>query len=180
MPSFGPNLPGTGADNASIGTIAWAQPTRINADDASNTIATLTVSTQSHYLVSSSHGFAVPGGATITGIQCEANGLVDGNAGDVLTNSVKLVKGGVISGDDLAESNLWPFSDDGTRHSWGGDGQMWGLTLTPADVNATNFGFALSMKNTGAATRVAQMDAFWVTVYIAGQARPFMNVTIVI
>lgn len=70
--TLGPNGTGTGADDASVGTITWSNPGNITASD--NTYATnLTgcITSVSHYLKATNFGFSVPAGATITGITVE-------------------------------------------------------------------------------------------------------------
>lgn len=58
-------------------------------------------------------------------------------------NSVKLVKAGSVVGDDKADTDTdWPL--DGTAKIYGGPTDLWGTTWTPAQVNATDFGVALS------------------------------------
>jgi hypothetical protein len=60
----------------------------------------------------------------------------------VRDTAVKLVKGGTVSGDNKADtSNNWPTSD-GTK-TYGGGSDLWGLTLSQSDINASNFGFVL-------------------------------------
>ena len=57
-------------------------------------------------------------------------------------SSVKLVKGGVITGD---EKSTGAFTTTDTVYAFGGATDLWGLALTPADVNGSTFGVAVSM-----------------------------------
>ncbi len=59
-------------------------------------------------------------------------------------NQVRLVRGGTIAGNNLANNFTYPKADG--YQSYGGAGNLWGLTLTTADVTSSNFGFALSSR----------------------------------
>lgn len=61
---------------------------------------------------------------------------------DVADNIVKLVKGGAIGGTDRSASAHWGAA--GAYQAFGGAADLWGNSLTPADVNATDFGVAIS------------------------------------
>lgn len=57
--------------------------------------------------------------------------------------TVKLVKGGTVTGDDKADTSTdWPLSESAV--DYGSAVDMWGTTLTADDVNADDFGFVLS------------------------------------
>jgi len=64
-----------------------------------------------------------------------------GNVDDI----VRLVVGGIIVGTDL--SNEQNFSSAGLK-TFGGATSLWGLTPTVAEVNASDFGVVLSVRNT--------------------------------
>ncbi len=91
-------------------------------------------------------GISVPGSATICGIQVDVYGFASGLIsllGTVSDHSVKIIKGGVIGGAEMASGAEWSGSYGAT--SYGGNGSLWGQTWTPADVIATNFGVAISV-----------------------------------
>ncbi len=73
-----------------------------------------------------------------------ANGFcVHNKASSFRDNSVKLIVGGTVSGTD--QSTGAAISTSGFRlDSYGGSTNLWGLSLTAADVNASNFGVAYS------------------------------------
>src|SRR5690606_26209945 len=56
-------------------------------------------------------------------------------------NIVKLVKGGSVVGDDKS-SGSWPI--ELAPELYGGPTDLWGTSLTPAEVNASDFGVVLS------------------------------------
>jgi hypothetical protein len=79
--------------------------------------------------------------------------------------SVKLVKGGSITGNEKADNtNYWPTAF--TYKSYGGNGDLWGATLTPADINSSNFGVVFSGYQTLSAQWV-DVDHIRITVYYA-------------
>ncbi len=61
---------------------------------------------------------------------------------DVADNVVKLVKGGSVVGNNNASASQWPSGD--APATYGGAADLWGTTLSPSDVNASNFGVVLS------------------------------------
>jgi len=66
--------------------------------------------------------------------------------GAVTFGTVKLVKGGVVSGDNKAAGTL---TSSFTDYTFGGPTDLWGLSLDPADANASNFGVAVSLEGSG-------------------------------
>lgn len=65
-------------------------------------------------------------------------------------STIKLVKGGVISGDNKGTGSLTSASD--TEYTFGGSSDLWGLSLSSSDVNASDFGIVLSMSGSGYTT----------------------------
>jgi len=89
---------------------------------------------------------------------------------DVKDNIVSLVRAGSVAGDNKADtSTIWPATD--TAKNYGGSGDMWGTTLTPAQVNANDFGVVLSVSNVAG---LAEVDAMTISVYyqVAGAGDP--------
>lgn len=111
------------------------------------------------------YDFFVPSNETVVGVTVYIERSVQGGAVD---NSVRLIVGGSIVGDDKADDDPWPSSD--AVAEYGGATDLWGLTtLTPADVNAQDFGVALSASM--AAETTASVDAITVTVCTGGVFR---------
>jgi hypothetical protein len=132
-------IAGTGVDDASTGSVAWSNPGNVTADDASVATAVLPGPHDlSHYLKATNFGFAIPVGATINGIEATVERSSDG-AGIQVDSIVSLVKGGVIGAVNRAVFTSIPGSS--TAKTFGSPSDLWGVTLTPADVNAANFGF---------------------------------------
>ncbi len=148
-------LPATATDDGSAGTVAWNTVNAILHQDG-NTATALGAGTTER-LQATDFGFAVPGGATITGVTVEITRA--GLARHVVDDVVKLIKGGAIVGTDNSSPANWPNSL--APATYGGD--LWGTTLTPADVNASDFGVNLQATSTGASTS-AQVDSIRVKV----------------
>jgi hypothetical protein len=128
---------------------AWTNLT--NGGSSNNAYITQTVpqaSANCQSLEATNFGFAIPSGATINGIQVniERKRGASGNCRDL---DVQLIKGGTSQGDDKADTvTNWP-TTDGTK-SYGGASDMWGLSLSDSDVNASNFGVRLKCVNNDA------------------------------
>ena len=60
-------------------------------------------------------------------------------------NSIKLIKGGTISGDEKSTGALITFGPPYVNNDWGSSSDLWGLTLSDTDVNASNFGVGISV-----------------------------------
>lgn len=75
-------------------------------------------------------------------------------------HAVSLMKGGVIGGSNLATTTGWPTTEG--YASYGGATQLWGQSWLPSDVQATNFGAALSARVQNGTARVDHMR---ITVY---------------
>ena len=80
--------------------------------------------------------------------------------------SVYLLKSGSVPGGETNHfsASAWPTS--AAAATYGNNGDMWGATWTPADVNASTFGVRLAVTNTSAYTaETANVDYVTVTVY---------------
>src|SRR6266576_3296390 len=140
-----------GSDNAAIGTTAWTNPNNIILNDPFNpaTVSLSGVNT-SHYVQATFGVHTVPAGAIIQGVQVFVTYRSDN--GLIQDNSVRILKGGSVVGTNHADTlgNMWPNSITGfITKSYGGPFDLWGLGLTPADVNAANFGAVVGVKTLG-------------------------------
>lgn len=160
------NSGGTFASDSTLGVVAITNPGNAQISDNSYATAILLITQISNYLKVTNFGFNIPLDATITGITVSVerssntlNGTHD--------NSVRLVKAGVISGNDKASANLWPTSD-GTA-TYGSSSDLWGLSFTPVDVNLSTFGFVIDAVADLASTM--QIDFVSMTVDYTGSNR---------
>jgi len=167
--SSGPNSGGIFANDSTVGTIDWQNPPYAQTQDDDYASATLTKANPiSHYLKVTDFGFAIPSGSTIKGIVVEVDRYASTGIGGtrVSDNSIKLVKGGAIGGDDRSTGLLWPESDSDTYVSYGNSTDLWGLTWAPADINNANFGVAISaIKDDSNNTRTVYVDHIRIIVY---------------
>ncbi|MFX1265781.1 MAG: CFI-box-CTERM domain-containing protein, partial [Promethearchaeota archaeon] len=158
----------TAADDDSIGTVTWTDVNNALIQDDSDASAILTQADRySHYLKVTDFSFGIASGATIEGIVVEVDRHESsGTPLRVSDNSIKLVKGGVISGTDKSTGLSWPSSDTDTYVSYGNSTDLWGLNWTPADINSSVFGVAISaVKDDSTSNRVAYVDHIRITVY---------------
>ncbi len=154
--SEGPNSPGSVVNDASVGTAAWTAPGNAAvSDDVYATVAPGGSPTQ--YLAASSFGFAIPVGAVIDGIVADIERRATGTITD---SSVRIIKGGTVTGTEHALGGAWPAMD--AVATYGSNSDLWGETWTPADINAAGFGVALSVDDN---VDAAGVDAMSITVF---------------
>jgi hypothetical protein len=163
MVTVGPNLAGTGADEAGVGTFVWSNPTHVTAEDASYADAVAGASPDnSHWLLGSNYGFSLGAAYIIRGVKAEVKryGLAASTVGDHL---VQLKIGGSYGGSDLGNhTSYWPTSL--TWASYGDATNLWGYSsITAAQVNASGFGVGLSAGFN--ANGHGYVDAIRVTIY---------------
>jgi hypothetical protein len=161
----GPNTPDVGVEaNNTIGTVAWNNEGNITADDTNYATTVLGNSAVSEYLQATDFDFAIPAGATINGIQVTIMRQSSSNSGNdsVQDWDLFLLKGGAIVGTDHASGNDWPTSMQPA--AYGATNDLWGTTWTVAEINAANFGVALSVENESNNTRTGSVDYIQVTV----------------
>ena len=139
--SQGPNSAGTGTDDSSFGTTSWTSPGNISSSDGSEATAFIPSGGpgDSHYLVGTNFGFSIPLSATINGILFEPQNTE--HCEESIDTRIRLVKGGVIGSTDRSTGSDW---GNGSYIPYGSSSDLWGTTLTPSDVNASNFGIALA------------------------------------
>lgn len=156
----------TWANDSSVGTLAWTAG--VATDSAAGTYTT-------YYLRASSFGLAVPSGASIRGFSVRVNkegtytpGIDGGpDLNWVADAAVRLVKGGVVQTADRSIVGNWPSLAEDTFY--GASTDLWGASWTDTDVNATNFGVAISarLRRLGGVSTVATVHTIEVTVYYA-------------
>jgi len=142
--------------------INWYQQSRITAADGLLVMSYgFNIGDYSPYLCTLNYGFAgVPSGATITGIGVTLNR----RGTDFKDYSVKLIKSGTIQGNDKADTAT-TYPSTLTDATYGGDGDLWGLTLTDTNVKASNFGVAIACQQVSSGYKEGFFDYIGVTVY---------------
>ena len=129
---------------------SWSNPSGAQTSDASYATGSYTLgvlaSAYSDYLVVNNFGFNIPSSATIceiiVDIQRNTTGLGLGNSAQ--DKSVRLLKNGTLTGNDQASGSAWPSTDGTATYGNSISTGLWGTSWTPADVNNSNFGVAVS------------------------------------
>ena len=160
----GPNYPLT------AGTSSWTNPGNILSDNDvySNGNMLAGAGNVSSYLRASNFGFTIPDGASLEGIVVEIGRYGQGDEPRVIDNTVRLVNGsGVIVGENKADTVTgWPATE--ATASYGAVNNLWGASLTVADINNANFGVVLSITNPFTGTRTGYVDFIRVSVTYNG------------
>lgn len=177
MSTSGPNYPGTGADETSVGTVVWSSTGNITTDNGTFARGRNTggSSLTTHYLKATNFGFSIPSGATIDGITVEIKrsgvNLTGAYPADFPSdNSIKIVKGGTISGTDKSSGATWANSTL-TYDTFGSSSDLWGTSWTDTDINSGTFGVVCSciIKSPAVTVSDAQVDTFRITInYTSG------------
>lgn len=160
MASQGPNNP---SNTSSFGTgdVAWTDSANITTENGVVASANVMMGFTSKSLGATNFGFTVPGGATIDGIEVGVKRRDTSN--DIADFEVKLVVGGVLTGNNKADTvTAWPPTLQYT--SYGGASDLWGTTLSESDVNSTQFGVALRVSPL-ATGGTAEVDHIRMTVH---------------
>jgi len=151
--------PGTVVNDTSYGTLAWSNPDNARVSDNAYATAVWTSGpVSSNYLKATNFGFAVPSNATILGITVTKEGSFSGSGGG--DSNARLVKGGVVSGDTKTNG----FGAESVI-TVGSSSDLWGLSLTPADVNASDFGVVLYTDMFAGANCTISIDHITITVH---------------
>ena len=177
--SSGPNDGSTFVDDATVGTKTWSNPGNAQFSDDIYATVSLVGEDISHYLKATNFGFSIPDGSTINGIAIDVERKRNIAGGSLTSDqSVRIVKGGVITGSDLTNGLSLPTTD--TYITYGGSSNLWGTTWTVAQINASDFGFVWSGIGEEFETATVSIDHIRITVYYteAGGTHTMMYSTI--
>lgn len=144
-----------------FGSQSWYNPTYIYISDNNRARAPLSQDEDSHYLRATTFGFAIPDGAVIDGIEVRIEKYTN-VVNTIEDNSCKIVKAGSEQG---AEKGQAYWSTTEAYVYYGGAADKWGLTWTPAQINASNFGVSLSAINYESSIANAYVDHVQIKVY---------------
>jgi hypothetical protein len=149
----------------SVGTLAetggGAAWTNINNSKASdNTYATNAGTGETKTVNATNFGFAIPEGSVISGVklEIERSTTLEGGAADEF---VKIIRTGA-TGENKAIAGFWPTAD--AYAVYGGQMDMHGISLTPAQVNESAFGATMRHQLSGGGS-TARIDHIRITVY---------------
>ena len=169
--TIGPNN-GSTFQSELDGNNDWTSPGNAASNNSSYASAVALSFDPTYYLKATGFGFSVPTEAQINGIIAEidrfADPVIPGLPGITTDNHVYLVMGGIVQNGSTnqATGSAWPNTDTDTYVSYGSPTDTWGNTLLPSDVNATDFGFAMSAKqDDGTNVDTQKVDHMRATVY---------------
>jgi len=128
------------AEDVTHGTASWV-----------NQICTVvTSSSPSHYLISASWAgtgsFGVPADATILGLEVDIRRRVASAGKNVTDESVIVTVDSVASTDNHASADAWGATF--VRATYGGQTDLWGLTITPATADSLVVSLAIQSSDT--------------------------------
>lgn len=159
-------LSGSVSSNISLAgsSASWSNPS--NALSSDNSYASASLSSNgdfTDYLQITNFGFNISGSNTIVGIEVEIERFGD----KVKDNHVRIIKGGSISTTDQSATANWPNTDPNSYRLYGANNDLWGETWTPSDINASDFGIAISARRVGGGggAAVPNIDHIRITVY---------------
>lgn len=150
MASSGPNTSNSISSDSAVGTITWTNTSNARYIDDLYSVGSNGTGSQttSYYLKCLDFGFSIPDGAVIDGVEARV-WLRGTNVGGAYPadfpkdNIVSLVVGGVVSGTNLADTTAWTLAR--VTKTYGGNSNLWGNTLTPSDINSSDFGVVVSV-----------------------------------
>src|SRR5688572_12099989 len=145
------------------GTVSWTSPGNAFSDNA--TRATVSVDgTTIEYVQCVNFGFTIPAGSTINGITLSIQRHSSSATGSN-DASVRLVKGGTLSGADKASGTAYGTTVDAVAN-YGGTSDLWSTTWSTSEVNASNFGAALASTkpSSAGAAHTVSVDVMTITV----------------
>lgn len=142
--------------------VAWTNPGNAISENATSATSALTKSaTTSQTLRVTGFDFSsIPTGSMITGVEVRIKRSTAGNT--VNDNSVRLSLSGASIGTNLASATNYT-----TSLAWatyGGANELWGTTLTEAQVKDSTFGVDFSAKLSGTTGRTVSVDAISVSI----------------
>jgi hypothetical protein len=133
MPDTGYLLPVAGANVDNAGGVAWTNPEEATLDDGVD--ASMTVgAAASDYLAVTNFGATLPAGSAVVGIEASVVRVDDSSA----TVLISLTKNGTTP-----VGSTKTVTDVGDPVVVGGASDLWGTTLSEAEVEATGFGVLL-------------------------------------
>lgn len=161
---------GTAANATGVGTVAWGSATNAQGADNStfSTTANMGLSAVSNYLKATNYGFSLPAGAVVKGVQVIIYWKNNTSTLPLYDNEIDLVVAGTIQTASNKATGLQLLPTAASMTSYGSGVDMWGLSLTQADVQNAGFGVAVSVKRPTSGTSgntTASIDAATILVY---------------
>lgn len=171
--SAGPNSPTTITSDVVSGGTTWTNPT--NALTSNNSYATNT-GTSTYYLSTTGYGFAIPATAIVNYFTVEVEGKSSVGSTPFFDTPCIIIAGvrtcNGATGSQIHFSTTEQYMQNGIDNTWRQYGNA-SYPVTAAQVNASNFGFAIQVVNTGGET--ISIDHVRVTVNYTAQAAPVVT-----
>lgn len=162
-PKTSQKIAGAGSDDASSGTVVWATPGAITANDDTDANASLSGPAQSHWLVGDTFAFSLGSiVVSIDGLTVDAE-LWATNPIAMTVNQVRMRKAGVFAG--TLKSPATGISASRVVYTWGDATDLWGAAWSQADVEHGGFGAGFTVNEAGAGSAVASCDVLRITVH---------------
>jgi len=143
---YGPGLAQADVTSATPPTTAsgtnWGTPANVLTQDATYTTFTGTSGT---YLQITGFGFAIPAGSTINGVQATVWGTSSGSNATNRTIRVNLTTNGTAA---AGTNKTQALTTSNASYALGTTSDLWGATLTPANVNTSTFGVLIRDNDT--------------------------------
>ena len=152
-------------DTIPIFTYLWSQPQAAQSSDsmyATCTLNNMNLNT-SRYLKATGFGFSIPTTASICGIEVKVERSRLG-IWPITDNGIRVLKYNAVTGTNYAAVNLaWGSTDSVV--TYGSNSDLWGTTWTPAQINASSFGAAVSVKKNLFSLASAKVDQITIKVF---------------
>ena len=145
-------------NDSSVGDVAWTNPDNAKgSDDVYATAITLLTQTTQR-LSATGFGFQIAIDQQIDGIliETEAKALVD-----VARMTSRIIQDGAVAG--APRTNNWTTTEGFIV--FGGATDLWGLTWTPSQINASNFGVSVRDEHVDDPAETLSCDSIRMTVY---------------
>ncbi len=131
-----------------------------------------------NYFVITGLSSTIPSGATVNGVTIKIERYNSNSSGDfpttIVDSAIYLTKdGSTIVGNNKSTGATWQSSDNNTTVDFGGAADLWGTTLTAAEVNASTFGVMISPAltfNNSENGSAANIDQVTITIDYTGGA----------
>ncbi|WP_143195837.1 hypothetical protein [Archangium sp. Cb G35] len=158
----GPASPTTVVDDASRGTVAWLNPQEAASPAAPAATVTLQ-NDASHYLKATNFGLALPAGKTPSGVLLQFVRSSGAPAFFVVDDDIRLVKSGAAVGQNQANFSS-TYTATLTKAQYGNATDLWGVTLSAAEIASPNFGVAISARNIAGMPLLTSVDGITLSV----------------
>lgn len=177
MASVGPQNPTAATTIAGPG-IDWSNATNVlSSNDSYSTASTFgPVNATERLRVTGFDFSAIPDGSTIDGVVVEIERSVTSTSGSPRDSSIYLCKATVQAGSNKASGTTWPTTD--AYATYGGVADLWGTTLTTADVKDSGFGILIAGQITGKASTTFRVDHVRITIYYTASGGTGIVITV--